>query len=93
MVVSTQLSVTPDKVLAAMRDRAVVNNVAVHTISVVYNQITDVGCFSHTLDNVGNHMKTPILNDFSRMWIGLFSYSPKARLAWRMRTGMPYSIA
>jgi hypothetical protein len=92
-VVSTELSVTPNKVLAAMHDRAAVNNVAMRTISVVYNQITDVGCFSHTLDNVGNHMKTPILNDFSRMWIGLFSYSPKARLAWRMRTGMPYSIA
>lgn len=90
MVVSTELSVAPDKVLAAMRDRAAVNNVAMRTISVVYNQITDVGCFSHTLDNVGNHMKTPVQNDFSRIWISLFSHSPKARLSWRMRTGMPY---
>ena len=36
-VVSTELSVTPNKVLAAMHDRAAVNNVAMRTISVVDN--------------------------------------------------------
>ena len=90
MVVSTELSVPPGKVLAAMRDRASVNNVAIRTISVIYDQVIDVGCFSHTLDNVGNRMKIPTLINFTTIWISLFSHSPKARLARRMRTGMPY---
>lgn len=46
-----------------MRDRASVNDVAMRTIRVVYNQLLDVGCFSHTLDHVGERMNTPILHD------------------------------
>ena len=88
-VVSTELSVPPDKVVAAMRDRASVNNVAMRTISVIYNLLMDIGCFSHTLDHVGERMRTPILHDFTRAWISLFSHSPKSRVAWRTRTGLP----
>ena len=43
----------------------------------------DIGCFSHTLDHVGENMNTPILDDFMKHWISLFSHSPKVRLAWR----------
>ena len=72
-----------------MLDRASVNDVAIRTIKVVYNQLLDVGCFSHTLDYVGERMNTPILHDLCKAWIGLFSRSPKSRLLWRTQTGLP----
>ena len=31
------------------RDRAAVNNVAIRTLSIVYPNLFDIGCFSHTL--------------------------------------------
>lgn len=67
------------------------NSVAMRTVSVVYNynQVIDIGCFSHTIDHVGENMKTPVLDDFSKAWIGLFSRSPKTRLSWRTKTGLP----
>ena len=71
-----------------MRDRASVNNVAMRTISVVYNQLMDVGCFSHTLDHVGEKMITPVLEEFIKAWISLFAHSPKSRLLWRTQTGL-----
>ena len=55
----------------------------------VYNQMLDVGCFSHTLDHVGERMRTPILDEFIKPWISLFAHSPKSRLAWRTQTGLP----
>ena len=87
-VVSTELSIAPNMVIAAIRDRASVNDVAMRTISVIYNQMLDVGCFSHTLDHVGERMKTPILDKFTKAWISLFAHSPKSRLAWRTQTGL-----
>ena len=55
----------------------------------LYNHLTDIGCFSHTLDHVHveERMNTPVLNDFSKGWIGMFSRSPKLRLRWRTQTG------
>ena len=86
VVLSTELGITPHCVVAAMRDRASVNNVAMRTIKVLYNQLIDIGCFSHTIDHVGDRMNTPLLNDFSKAWIGMFSRSPKLRLLWRTQT-------
>ena len=40
-------------IVTAMRDRASVNDVAMRTIKVVYNELLDVGCFSHTFNHVG----------------------------------------
>jgi hypothetical protein len=84
---STELSIPANHVVAFMRDRASVNNVAMRTVSVLYNSMIDIGCFSHTLDRVGENMNTPILDKFTKHWISLFSHSPKVRLAWRSRTG------
>ena len=58
-------------------------------VKVVYNRLLDVGCFSHALDLVGDRMKTPNLDNFAKSWIGLFARSPKTRLAWRTKTGLP----
>lgn len=89
VVLSTELGITPQFIVAAMRDRASVNDVAMRTIKIVYNQLLDVGCFSHTLDHVGERMNMPILDGFCKAWIGLFSRSPKSRLLWRTQTGLP----
>ena len=49
-VLSAQYSITSNKLIAVMRDRAACNSVALRTIKIVYLSIIDVGCFSHTLD-------------------------------------------
>ena len=69
--ISTELSISSELLVAAMRDRARVNDVAMRTISVIYNNMMDAKCFSHTLDRVGDKMTTPVLDDF--MWNGLAS--------------------
>ena len=63
-----------------MRDRASVNGVAMRTINVVFPDMIDVGCYSHTIDLVGGKFKTPHLDDFIRVWVSLFAHSPRARL-------------
>ena len=85
---STELSIAPDMIAAAMRDRASVNDVAMRTVSVIFNRMMDMPCFSHTIDHVGERMNTPILDDFTKVWISLFSHSPKARLTWRTLIGL-----
>lgn len=82
-VLSTELRIL---LTAVIRDRASVNSVAMRTVSVVYNRVIDVGCFSHTVDRVGEHMKVPVLNEFSRLWIKFFAPSPKSRLIRRNLT-------
>lgn len=88
-LLSTELSINPDKIIGAMRDRASVNNVAMRTISVIFSRFMDMPCFSHTIDHVGEHMNTPILDELVKYWISLFSHSPKAHLAWRTQTSLP----
>ena len=46
--ISTELSISPELIVAAMRDRARVNDVAMRTIS---DRMMDVSCFAHTLDH------------------------------------------
>ena len=86
-ILSTEMGVPCHLVVAAMRDRTSVNTVAMRTVSILYKEIMDIGCFSHTLNLVGDHMKTPILDDFVKSWISLFSHSPKSRLLWKTQTG------
>ena len=61
-VLSVSFSIPPHLLLAAMRDGASVNNVAMRTVSIVYPQVLDIGCASHTLDLVGGKFKTPVLS-------------------------------
>ena len=75
-VLSVTYSIGSDQLIAAMRDRAAINNVTMRTLAVVYSKLLDVGCFSHTIDRVGQHFKTPITSEFSTSWIMPFSHSP-----------------
>ena len=86
-ILSITYSITSDQLLAAMRDWASVNTAALRTIKVVYPKMIDIGCFSHTLDCVGEHFCTPNLTEFVSAWISLFAHSPKTRLMWREQTG------
>ena len=65
VILSTEFGISSNLIVVAMRDRASVNDVAMWTIKVVYNELLDVGCFSHTLNHVGERMNTPVLHDFS----------------------------
>ena len=86
---TTELGIESDLLIAAMHDRVSMNNVAIRTLSIAFPKVLDIGCFSHTLDHVGEHMKIPVFEEFLKGWIGLFSRSPKARLAWSSLTGVP----
>ena len=86
-VLSVEYGISSDKVLASMRDRASANGVAMRTIQIVYSKVLDVGCYSHTINLVGEKFRTPNLDSFVRLWVSLFSHSPRARLLWRNRTG------
>lgn len=43
VVLSIELGIPPQSIIAAMHDRASVNDVAMRTIKVLYNQLLDVG--------------------------------------------------
>ena len=86
-ILSVTYGVRSEQLLAAMRDRASVNNLAMQTVRVIYPSLIDIGCFSHTLDLVGQHFKTPVLTDFMHSWISLFSHSPKTRFLWKSQVG------
>ena len=86
-VLSTEYGLAPERLLAAMRDRASVNGVAMATLRVVYPSLIDVGCYAHTIDIVGEKFQTPNLHTFIHLWISLFSHSPRVRLWWKNRIG------
>ena len=86
---STEYGIGSNLLQAAMRDHASVNSVvAMRTLSIVFPNILDIGCFSHTLDHVGEHFNTPALDAFMKVWISMFSRSPKSKLAWTTKTGL-----
>ena len=86
-VLSTELGIPSSHLLAVMRDRASVNNVAVRTLTIMYPFAIDIGCFSHTLSHVGEHFKVPSLDKFMKHWEQIFVHSHKCRLIWCEQTG------
>ena len=68
--------------------RASVNDVAMRIVKVIYPNLFDVGCFSHTLDLVGDHFHVPTLNEFGILWVSLFAHSPKVRMLWKDYTAL-----
>lgn len=73
--------------LAAMRDGASVNQAALDRIAFIFPKMPNVVCFSHTLNNVGNHLVIPSLVEFGSLWIRMFRHSGKAKLLWKDLTG------
>ena len=66
---SVEYGIGVNRLLAAMHDRASANTVAMTTIKVLYPNLLDIGCYSHTLDHVGERFKTPTLDDFIQSFL------------------------
>lgn len=81
-VLSTTYGIGSDRLLAAMRDGASTNGVAMRTLEVVYPKCMNIICFSHTIDRVGERFCTPVLEDFISSWIAT---APKQNYAGRTK--------
>ena len=66
---------TPSDVVAALRDHASVNSVAMCIVAIMYPQVMDIGCMAHTLDPFE-------LQNQTKHWEALFKHTPKAHLLW-----------
>ena len=84
---SVDYEVRANSFLAAMRDSASVKQAALDRITFIFPKMLNVVCFSHTLDNVGNHLVIPTLVEFGSLWIRMFRHSCKAKLLWKDVTG------
>ena len=81
-VLCREYKLSTEQVLAAMRDRASVNGVAIRHIKIMFPNLLDIGCYSHTIDLAGSKFELPTVEKFIKPWISLFSHSPKARFEW-----------
>ena len=84
---SVDYGVRANSLLAAMRDGESVNQAALDRIAFRFLKMLNVVCFSHTLDNVENHLVIPTLVEFGSLWIRVFHHSCKAKLLWKDLTG------
>lgn len=82
-----EYQVDGENIIAIMRDGAAVNGAAVRNLSVLYPNLMDITCFSHTANNAGHHFEFATLHEFGSLWIKLFAHSAKAKLLWKQRTG------
>ena len=69
---SVSYSISSTRLLAVMRDRCSVNNVALRTIKVMYPDLVDIGCIAHTINLAGEKFKVPTLHDFINHWNSFF---------------------
>ena len=79
-------------IIGGIRDGASVNGAALQQLKFFYSNLFDVVCFSHTIDNVGNHFEFRILESFTQYWASLFTHSFNARLLWKEKTGQAMRI-
>ena len=89
---SLEYGVASEQILAVMHDCASTNMIAMRTLKVLYPYALGIGCFSHTLDRVGERFSVPTLHDFMTYWISLFAHSPKAKLLWSQQTSIRPTI-
>ena len=86
-VLCREYKLSTEQVLAAMRNRASVNGVAIQHIKIMFPNLLDIGCNSHAIDIAGNKFELPTVEEFIKRWISPFSHSPKAWFEWKSRTG------
>ena len=70
----------PSNHLVVMIDRASVNEVAIKTLRIVYLSLVRVGCFSNTINHVGEQFCKLTLTEFIVSWTSLLLHSPKCRM-------------
>ena len=86
-VLCREYKLSTAQALAATRDGASVNGVAICRIKIVFRNLLDIDCYSHTSDLARNKFELPTVEKFIKPWISLFSRSPKARFEWNSTTG------
>ena len=59
--------------VAIMRDQVSFNDATMKTVIIVYPHLLDTGCFSHTLDLVGEYFHNPTVSEFGMLWVSLFA--------------------
>ena len=85
---STDLQYPSDRMLGVVRDGASVNGAAVKILrDALYTHLTNIICIPHSLDLIGRHFDTDLLESFCQSWVALFAHSPASRLAWKSLTG------
>ena len=78
---SAELRLPERKVISATRDGASVNGAALnHVHTIMYPQMADTICSSHSLDNVGKRFEVPTIDAFLHWWVSLFNHSPASKL-------------
>lgn len=87
-ILMEDLHISRRHLLAAMRDGASVNTLAIKNMEPLFPNLVDVTCFSHTLDRVGENFRITHASEFVSAWVSLFSHSFKARLAFKEQTGI-----
>ena len=86
-VLCREYKLSTEQVLAAMRELASVNGVAIRLIRIMLPDLLDIGCYSHTVDIAGSKFECPTVEEFIKPWISFFYHNPKARFEWKIRTG------
>ena len=84
---SVDYGVRANSLLAAMRDGASVNQAALDRIAFIFPKMLNIVCFSHTHENVRNHLVILTLVEFGSLWIRMVHHSYKAKLLWKDLTG------
>ena len=74
---SVDYGVKSENVVAIMHDCASANKVAMRTLQVLYPAVLGIGCFSHTLNRIGEKFNASHFNNFTTYWVSLFSHSFK----------------
>ena len=83
-ILCTGLQIPASTIICAIRDGASVNGTAVRPMTeVMFPSMMNIIHVFHTLDNVGRHMETPLLNNFLPQWIALLAHSPATKLLWK----------
>ena len=65
------------------------NSAAMKTMFIMYLNILDIGCFSHTLDLMGSKIHLSVLDKFMKHWEGIFKNSFESKLLWREQDERP----
>ena len=74
--------------VAAVRGGARVNGAAIGIFKdVMYPDITNIICLSHSLDNIGKHFDTELLDSILHQWVSFLAHTPASRMVWKNKTG------
>jgi hypothetical protein len=88
-----ELGAPAESLVAAVHDRAAVNLTAIRIIQGgAFPDCWDIGCWSHTLNNVGSKMVVPELVELVNLFTAIFQNSPAARMAFRAHVGAPVKL-